>query len=396
MSGARIVIIGAGIAGLAAAASLHQAGMPCLVFEQAPDLRALGAGIQISPNAVRQLHRLGLEPHLRRDAVPIQSLAFFRWSDDAPLARMPLGERATAAFGAPYYAVHRADLHHALMTRIPQDLVELGARCTGVREREGGVRAHFADGRHADADVVVGTDGIHSVVRACVATDIPRYTGHVIYRGLVDADRCPFPTDVPQVRLWLGPDQHVVCYPISAGRLVYFGATATVERWAHQEWSVPAEVGELARMYTGWSGTVRALVSAAREVTCWALHDRDNLDRWSSARTTLAGDAAHPMLPFMAQAANQAVEDAAVLAGCLREAPRHNPGPALQRYEGIRKPRIQQVHTLSSANAEVFHLADGPAQRARDTAFDQVWSIDRLEWLFGHDAAHLPTRRESA
>lgn len=295
----QIAIIGAGIAGLATAASLRQAGVPTSIFEQAQDLRALGAGLQLSPNAVRVLRSLGLEPYLRRNAVAVEALSFLRWNDDTPIACMPLGKRGVQAFGAPYYAVHRADLHRALRASLPDGALNLGAVCTGVQEHTGGATVNFSTGPSIEADVVIGADGIHSMIRTCLAADTPQYTGHVMYRGLVDAGQFPLLAKDPQVRLWLGPEKHVVSYPISAGRLLYFGATSAVASWNQPEWSVPSTTEELADSYGGWSDTVQALISAAYEINCWALYDRQYLNRWGRLRTTLVGDAAHSMLPFM-------------------------------------------------------------------------------------------------
>jgi salicylate hydroxylase len=382
---AHTAIVGAGIAGLTTAASLHAAGIRCRLFERARDLRALGAGIQLSPNAVRVLERLGLGPALRRDGVAVDALRFLRWTDDAPLASLRLGDDGREAYGAPYYTIHRGDLHRALLACLPDGVLELGADCAEVHEESERATVVFEDGRREAADVVVGADGIHSMVRTGLARDVPRYTGHAIYRGLVEAERVPHLVQTREVRLWLGPGQHLVTYPISGGRFLYFGATATVDEWRAPTWSVPAEGAELISAYRGWSDSVQHIIASARELTCWALHDRAPLRRWGGARTTLVGDAAHSMLPFMAQAANQAIEDAAVLTACLRGGVRA--APSLRRYQRIRRPRVERIHALSRANADLFHLADGRTQRERDRTFGETWSTGSLAWLFGHDAA---------
>jgi salicylate hydroxylase len=377
-------VIGAGLAGLTVAASLHRAGLPCRIFEQARDLRALGAGLQLSPNAVRLLCNLGLEADLRRDAVAIEALHFLRWLDDEPVVSLPLGARGEEAFGAPYYAIHRADLHRALRSILPADVLELGAACSEVREEDERVSIVFQNGRRVEADVVVGADGIHSKVRAGLAHDTPRYTGHVIYRGLIEADRFPRLARTPEVRLWLGPGQHLVSYPISGGRLIYVGATAPLERWPVRAGAFVAERSDVRAAYRGWSETVQTLLTCVEKFTCYALHDLTPLRRWGGPRTTLIGDAAHSMLPFMAQAANQAIEDAVVLASCLREGTRTS--TSLRRYENARRPRVDRIHALASANAELFHLADGGAQQNRDRTFGHVWNHEGLAWLFGYDA----------
>jgi len=386
MRAPKIAVIGAGIAGLTTAVFLHQAGLPCRVFEQARDLRVLGAGLQLSPNAVRVLHGIGLGPDLQRDAVAIHTLSFLRWSDDTPLAYLPLGQHGVHSFGAPYYGIHRADLHRALLGRFPEDVLELGTECIEIQQDGNLAHIQFATGHGADADLVIGADGIHSKVRGGLAKDAPRYTGHIIYRGLVEAERVPLLAKVPNVRLWLGPGRHLVSYPICAGRLLYFGATAPLERWIGPQWSVAAKRDQLAEAYRGWSDTVQTLISAAREVTCWALHDRAPLRRWQDPQTVLVGDAAHSMLPFMAQAANQAIEDAAVLVSCLRAS--SSPGWSLVHYERTRRSRVDRIHRLSRDNAALFHLTDGAAQRRRDRTFQKLWTRDSLAWLFGHD----PTR----
>ncbi|MGW6022249.1 FAD-dependent monooxygenase [Streptomyces sp. NPDC055099] len=382
----RVAVAGGGIAGLVLAVALRKAGIDCHVYEQAGRLTEVGAGVQVAPNASRLLRRLGLRDRLRSIAVAPQAIEMRRWDDGTLLQRTPLGEACHRRFGAPYYTVHRADLHSSLLALIPSDRVHLGARCVAVTQDDGAAHLHLADGTVVTADLVVGADGIHSVVREQIVTDRPRYSGQTIYRGLVPAERVPRLLAEPRVRLWFGPDQHCVCYPVSAGRQVSFGATVAASDWREESWSARGDVAELAAAYKGWHDDVAQLIGAAETVSRWALHDRDGIDRLSSGRVTVIGDAAHPMLPFQAQGANQAVEDAVVLAVCLSEAGSGGLSGALRRYERIRLPRITRIQRQSRDNAKAFHLADGEEQHRRDTAAQAASGLDHHQWLFGYDA----------
>jgi len=392
----RVAVAGAGIAGLAFAAALHRAGIDCHVYEQAEHLTEVGAGVQVAPNATRLLHRLGLRDRLRAVAVAPQAIEMRRWDDGRLLQRTPLGSLCRRRFGAPYYAVHRADLHSGLLSLARPDRVHLGARLVAVTQSTDEARLHLSDGTTVAADLVVGADGIHSIAREQIVADQPRYSGQTIYRGLVPAERVPFLLTDPRVQLWLGPDQHCVCYPVSSGRQVSFGATVSASDWQEESWSARGDVAQLAAAYAGWHPSVARLIGAAESVSRWALHDRESIDRLSSGRVAVIGDAAHPMLPFQAQGANQAIEDAVVLAVCLADACPGRLSAALRRYERIRLPRTTRIQRQSRANAETFHLVDGDAQCRRDTSAQTSSGLDRHEWLFGYDAEQATTTSRSA
>jgi salicylate hydroxylase len=376
----RVAVTGAGIAGLTVAAALTRARVPCAVFEQAPELGEVGAGIQLAPNAARLLHRLGLGPYLGRAAVRPVALEMRRWDDGRVLRRTELRDCA-ARFGAPYYAVHRAVLHRGLSDLLPAGTVRLGHRCTAVAERPDGVELRFADGSAHRAGVAVGADGIHSVFRASLAGDRPRFSGQYIYRGLVSV-----PLAEPTVTLWLGPGQHLVRYPIGPDGLVSFAATVPAATAAPESWTAEGSVPELLRAYEGWHDDARGVLAAAGRVGRWALHDRDTLGRWGTGRTTLVGDAAHPMLPFLAQGANQAVEDAVVLANLLAA----EGAAGLGRYEDVRRGRTEEVHRISRRNAAMLHLPDGAEQRRRDEVLRDTEDLRHQAWLYGHDAEREP------
>ena len=382
----RIVIVGAGIAGLATALALARHGLRCHVFEQARLLSEVGAGVQLSPNSTRLLHQLGLENRLRRVAVQPQAIEMRRWDDNSVLRRTPLGAACEQHFGAPYYTVHRADLYQGLLERLAAGTLHLGLRCTELRESRRGVQVQFADGSLTTADLVVGADGIHSRVRDVLVRDQPRYSGHSIYRALIPAERVPFLREEPKVVLWLGPGRHCVSYPVSGGNQINLAATVPDPCWRAESWSAQGKTEDLARAYADWTPEVRALTSAPDVVSRWALHDRDCLHRWSTNRITVIGDAAHPMLPFFAQGANQAVEDAIVLAECLRNVGPEGITAGLVRYENVRRPRTCEVHRRSRANTTALHLRDGAAQRDRDTALATHAALGDQEWLYGYDA----------
>lgn len=386
----RIGIVGAGIAGLTVANALVASGMTCHVFEQAGQFADVGAGIQVAPNASRVLHRLGLEPSLVRVATRPRRIEMRRWDDGAILRSTDL-EPCPELFGAPYYTVHRADLHRVLVERLPCGVIHLGRRCVGAVEHSDGVELRLSDRSVTIVDVVIGADGIRSVLRPMLADDDPTFSGQDIVRGLIAGTALPDMVEDPRVVLWLGPDQHLVCYPIRGGRLISFGATMSAVTAGAESWTAPGSVAEMQARYQGWEATVARVLAAADVVTRWALHDREVLQRWSTDRITLVGDAAHPMLPFLAQGANQAIEDAMVLAQVLQDTSAADVAPALLRYEELRRLRTEQVHQVSRRNTQMLHLADGPEQQERDAVLAGTADVRYQGWLFGHDVtADLP------
>ena len=382
----RIAVVGGGIAGLTLAAALLRLGLRCQVYERAPQLHEVGAGIQLSPNAVRPLRALGLGGRLEAVAVRPAGIEMRRWNTGALLIRTPLGEQCEALYGAPYYTAHRADLHRGLLDLLPPGIVRLGMHCVGLTDRVDGVELSFDDGSAATADVVIGADGIHSVIREALVADEPRFSGQAVYRGLAPADRLPHLVREPKVTIWLGPGQHIVCYPISGGRLVSFVATTPAGQWRDESWTTLGRVEDVVASYTAWNDDVWQVLTAADSVTRWALHDRDTIEDWSRGRVTLLGDAAHPMLPFGAQGANQAIEDAVALAACLATATRDSVPVALKRYADVRAPRTELVHRTVRANARNHHFADGEDQQDRDRNMTDRWGLESMAWLYGYDA----------
>jgi salicylate hydroxylase len=384
------VVIGAGIGGLTAALTLARAGLGVRVFEQAPALREVGAGIQLAPNATRILQRLGLAEPLARVAVRPERSELRRWDDGRVLWRQPLGTVIEERFGAPYLHLYRPDLLAVLAHALPAGVLHLDRRVSALTERDEGVLVRFADGSTVRADVALGADGIHSTVRAALfGPESPRFSGSTAFRGLVPVERLAH-LDLPrQGYAWLGPERHFVHYYVAGGRLMNFVGICPAGDWRIESWSARGRVEDALAEFAGFHPTVRAIIAAVDETHRWALYDRAPLPRWSAGRVTLLGDAAHPMLPFLAQGACQAIEDAATLARLLGGAPASAVPQLLARYEARRKPRATQVQQGSLENATTYHLPDGPAQEARDAryaALAREAPYAARGWLFEHDA----------
>jgi salicylate hydroxylase len=360
------------------------------VYEKATTFGEAGAGIQLAPNAGHLLHQLGLADAISAVAVRSAAIEVRSGETGKILARISL-EACAERFGAPYYLLTRTDLHAVLASSTPAGSVRLGKACVAMREMTDGVEVRFADGTSVVADIVVGADGIRSRIRRERVRDEPVYSGMSVYRGMVPAERLsPFFSE-PRTTLWAGPGKHFVSYPVAAGRLVNFVATVPAAEWHRESWSEAGDVRDVLNAFTDWDDAIRSLVRAADSVTRWALHTRDADTRWSTRRTTLAGDAAHPMLPFMAQGANQGIEDAVALASALVRG-----GPdALLNYEHARRQRATTVQRMSGDVARLFHQGAGPS--VPSGALGMREALDALEGLFEHDVTlvgqHMPRQR---
>jgi salicylate hydroxylase len=383
-------IVGGGIGGLSAALSLLAAGFDVHVYEQAPALSEVGAGVQVSPNASRVLHGLGLADERARTGVRPLAWHQRRWDDGRTLLRSPLAEPLEATFGFPHYQMHRADLLAALAGALQPERIHVGHRLTGLVDHGDAVEAHFANGERATVDVLVGADGIHSRVRSLLFGDQEaRFTGCVAYRGLIPAERVRDLGLEVTAQVWMGPGRHFVHYFVSGERLVDFVAMVELDTWARESWTDRGAVTDALAAFDGWHPQVREIIAAVDETYLWALFDRAPMARWSAGRVTLLGDACHAMLPFMAQGAAQAIEDGATLAACLSGAGTDIAG-ALHRYEQLRIPRTSRLQAMSADNKTRFHLPDGPEQQQRDAQMANGatdWSFKAVAWLYEHDAA---------
>jgi len=386
----RITIVGGGIGGLAAAAFLHQAGLPATVYEQTRELREIGAGLVVAPNMARLLRRLGVLDPLLKTAVRLETgWEFRRWQEGTVLSAEDLDTRCERLYGEHTYTAHRADLLDALGRAVPDGAVRLGRRCVRIDGGDGPAVLTFADGEVAEADVVIGADGIHSLIRAAVTeTPVPpTYSGSCAFRALVPAREAPAFARSPAQVLWLGPGHHLVHYPVRAGELINLVAFAPAGGYTTESWTATATVAEFLKEFEGWDPRLTALIEAAGVPGRWALLDRQPLRRWSRGPVTLLGDAAHPMFPFYGQGAAQAIEDAAALARFLSEEGEESEDPiaALRRYEAARIPRTTRLQEVSHARGHLNHLPDGPAQRARDQEFARADALEANAWIYAHD-----------
>lgn len=390
----KIAIIGAGIGGLAAAAFLERCGHEVHVFESSREIGEVGAGIQISPNGSRLLHQLGLDDELAIIGTTPSRVVIRRWSDDSQLSETPLGRRAWQRWSAPYYNAYRPDVVEILMSACQRSTIRLGHRLVGIDSESTRPMLVFDNGETCSADLVVGADGIHSRVRhELFGEQSTRFSGWVAYRALVP--RASVPDLAAEVTNRLGPDAHIVSYFVGRNqRFLNLVCISLDPDWTIESWHEPGDMEVLRARFADWSSPVRDLLDrVAPDIFRWALHDRRPLDTWSRGAVTLLGDAAHPMVPFMAQGACQAVEDAAVLARALDEG--RDVEHSLGLYESIRRSRTATIQGRSFANATTFHLADGPEQRKRDDAYAKISALGddvlaNFDWLYGHDASTEP------
>lgn len=372
-----VAIIGAGIGGLAASAALRRVGIETVIYEQAGKFSRLGAGIQQSPNAMLVHRGLGIEERLRDVCFsPATSLNRDAISG-AVTNEHPLGDAVLRRYGAPYLTLHRGDLHAALADIVPAETIRFGKKLHAIENRDNGVAMSFADGSDVFADLVIGSDGVHSLVRDYVSgREQPRFTGRVAYRTTFPA-RLLKDVDIGLSRTkWWGPDRHIVIYYVTAKRDEVYFVTSQPERadWMTREsWSAKGDIDELRAAFSSFHRDVGAVLAAAPEVHKWGIFERDPLPNWSRGRVVLLGDACHPMTPYMASGAAMALEDAVLLSRCFTELDTVGEDfcDLLRVYEATRKPRTSLVQSGSSANQWMRNATDP-------------------DWLYGHDVWLTP------
>jgi salicylate hydroxylase len=363
MNGDRhILIIGAGIGGLVAANAMARFGFRVTVAEKSVNLREIGAGLTVGPNATHALEWLGLKDFLAETADCPQTGGVKHWQTGQILVSNRRGNAPLETYGANYYQIHRADLHGALRALAeadPRITLHLGREVTGIAQSDGHVTALFADGSAITAELLVGADGIRSAVRAALfGPDRPRFTGQVAWRGLLPIERIPLPPLFPDSCVFAGPDRILGRYKVRRGTHVNYVAMVKKSGWEEESWTIPSPVSDLLAEYADWHEEVRHIIAATPEDQCfkWALFDRDPLPRWSVGRATLLGDAAHPMLPFLGQGAAMAIEDGVILARCLVAAETFE--QALRRYEMARVERAAFTLLQSRAQGERMQQHD--------------------------------------
>ena len=390
-----IVVAGAGIGGLTASLALAARGFRVVVLEKAERLEEAGAGLQLSPNASRILVELGLQPRLAARAVTPDAINIMSARDGGEIARLPLGEAASFRAGAPYWVVHRADLQAALAAHVndhPDIDLRLGCQFEDVTSHAKGLTVVQRRGmtRHQElATALVGADGIWSAVRHHLFPEVqPQFSGLIAWRGTLDATQLPREYTSPRVQLWMGPNAHLVAYPISGARQINVVAVLP-GTWNRPGWSAPGEISEIKAAFTStiWPGPARMMISAVDDWRKWALFTVPDGGQWTDGAIALLGDAAHAMLPFAAQGAGMAIEDAAVLAKCLGESAAEstaNIPAALTRYARLRRVRVTRIQRAARRNGTVYHLK-GAAALARDLFIRSIGPqrmLARQDWIY--------------
>ena len=366
-----IAIIGAGIAGLTAAATLRKIGLDAEIYEQAPAFARIGAGIQMNPNAMKVLRGLGLEACIRRVGFA-PDVGYNREWDTGEITYLhPMGDAIERRFGAPDISLHRAELHAALLSLNPPEIIHFGKKLVGLDRSGTRLRLTFADGTRTEADTVIGADGVHStVLETLFGSGEPRFTGQVAYRAIYRS--ALLGTEIDDRVKWWGPDRHIVTYKVDPRRdELYFIASTPEPDFRIESWSARGDVDGMRAAFSGFHPDARIILESCPDVRKWALVERDPLARWSEDRIVLIGDACHPMLPYMAQGAGSSMEDAVVLARCLERTDPDGFAEAYRKFERNRKERTSRIQLGARKNVWM--------RTAPDTA-----------WLYDYDAWAVP------
>jgi salicylate hydroxylase len=388
----RVAIIGGGIGGLTAANALIRAGIEVAVYEAAPELKEIGAGVALHPNAMRVLRAIGVEESVRKVAGRAEWAVTRNWRTGRVISKSSRQQQA-ASFGLEGATVHRADLLDVLADALPAGIVTLGKRCEQVRTDGDVAVARFADSGEIEADIIVGADGIHSPVRASLfGTGSPRFTGKICYRSVVPAEIVRGARPAADLAQWLGPHGTIVLYPLRGEELINVVCHYDDDGYRHESWITECDREEVLGRYDGWHESLLRLFAAAGTWYKWALYDRDPIPEWTRGRVSLLGDAAHPMLPYLGQGACQAIEDGAVLATAL-SAEAADPVTGLARYERTRRPRASRVVLTSRERGLSNHLTSGSAAWRRDLLIAWRRRVNRRDpegrgtgWLADYDA----------
>jgi 6-hydroxynicotinate 3-monooxygenase len=369
---AKIAVIGAGLGGMTVAGLLQRSGFSVKVYEQAPAFSRIGAGIHLSANVMLMMRRLGIEQALSDIGLHPDAFVSRQWDTGEILFELPFDAESEAHYGAAYINVHRGDLHAVLESALAHGTVAFGRKLRDLDDTGPTVGLTFEDGHQAEADLVIGADGVNSKVRdVLLGAEKPRYTGHIAHRSV-------FPTallgglPIRACTKWWGPGHHILVYYMTQTREeVYIVTSAPQAQWTANASFVPCDRDELIATFDGYHAELRRVVQAAPEITKWPVFDRAPIDRWCVGRVAMLGDACHPLRPYMAAGAAMAIEDAGILARCIAEFGRDDAAESFAWYEANRMPRVQKVQEISLAN---------------------TWlrTPTNPDWLFKYDAGAVP------
>ena len=368
----KIGVIGAGLGGMTVASLLQRSGFQVQVYEQAAAFSRIGAGIHLSSNVMKVMRQAGIERSLSDIGLHPDAFVSRQWDTGEILFELPFDTESQALYGAAYINVHRGDLHSVLESALKPGTIEFGKKLSHIDDQGSALRLRFAGGAEAEADLVVGADGLNSKVRErLIEPQPPRYTGHIAHRAIFPAARLNG-LAIRACTKWWGPGNHILVYYMTQAREeVYLVTSAAQPEWTSTAAFVPCEHDELIATFSGYHAELRQVVNAATEVTKWPIFDREPTEQWSGGRGVLLGDACHPMRPYMAAGAAMAIEDAAILARSIAEIGSHDPGESFACYEANRKPRVRKVERISMTNTWLRTATDP-------------------QWFFRYDACNVP------
>jgi salicylate hydroxylase len=354
----KVLVAGAGIGGLCAALALAKRGFEVVVYEQSTELAEVGAGLQLSPNAMHVLVALGLSAQLKTLAFQPQAAVMRHYQSGECYFTVPLGQQATDKYGADYLHIHRADLHKILLQACLKIgvSIHLGQAIQNYSQFEQRVSVNFTNGQSIQGDVVIGADGIKSKVQAAMLGQLPaQFSGQVAWRAVVETNKLPKGLIKPNANLWVGTGQHFVSYYLRGGELVNFVAVQERTNWQNESWHEQGDITQLQSSFAGWHPEVTELLAATEQCFLWALFQRQPLKQWADNNVALLGDACHPMVPFLAQGAAMAIEDSYALAFYLAEY--NDTSVALNHYQNLRLKRTSDMQANAYKNAKLYHMS---------------------------------------